>query len=101
TVGPGYTYSIPGVPSNTTGIFNLVLSAGPHVVTVTDANGCTETLNITIIAAAGPAPFIDVLANVACAGALTGNVTIGVTGGTGPYTYMLDAGPTTQPSNTF
>ena len=95
---PGYTYTIGGT-SNGTGIFTG-LSSGPKLVTVTDANGCTETLNITILSAAGPAPFVDVLTNVACAGALTGSVTIGVTGGTGPYLFSLDGG-LNQASNTF
>jgi len=96
---PTYTYSIPGFPSNTNGIFTS-LTTGPKVVTVTDANGCTETLNINIIAAGGPAPFVDVITNILCAGALTGSVTIGVVGGTGPFQYKLDAGAN-QPSNTF
>lgn len=96
---PTYTFSIPGFPSNTNGIFTN-LTTGPKVVTVTDANGCTETLNINIVAAGGPAPFVDVLTNILCAGALTGSVSIGVVGGTGPFQYHLDAGPN-QASNTF
>ena len=102
TAGGGttiYTYSIPGSPNNTTGIFTG-LTAGGKIVTVTDANGCTETLNITILAAAGPVPSISILNNVACAGALTGSVTIAVVGGTAPFQYKLDAGAN-QPSNTF
>lgn len=95
---PIYTYSIPGSPNNTTGIFTG-LTAGAKIVTVTDANGCTETLNIVIVAAAGPAPFVSILNNVACAGALTGSVTIGVVGGTGPYQYNIGSG--NQASNTF
>lgn len=95
---PGYTYTLGGT-SNATGIFNS-LSAGPKVITVTDANGCTETLNVTIVSAAGPVPNISAQTNVACAGALTGSVSIGVSGGTGPYTYKLDAGAF-QASNTF
>ena len=93
------TYSIPGSPSNTTGVFTG-LSAGAKVVTVTDANGCTETLNITILSAPGPAPFIDIQNNVTCAGALTGSVTIGVVGGSSPFLFKLDAGAN-QASNTF
>lgn len=95
---PTYTYSI-GATTNTTGVFNG-LAAGNHVVTVTDNNGCTETLNITIASAAGPVAFVDVLNNVACFGGATGSVTIGVSGGTPGYQYSLDGGPN-QASNTF
>ena len=94
-----YTYSIPGSPSNTTGVFTA-LSPGAKIVTVTDGNGCTETLNITITAAPGPAPFVSIQNNVACAGALTGSVTIGIIGGSSPFQYKLDAGAN-QLSNTF
>ncbi len=101
---PAYTYTL-GAASNGTGIFPG-LSSGPKVVTVTDSHGCTETLNINIASAAGPVPFIDVLTNVACAGALTGSVTIGAAGGTAPYTYSIDIAGATPPSpfqasNTF
>lgn len=95
---PTYTYSLGG-PTNTTGVFTG-LAPGNYTATVTDNNGCTETLPITIAASPGPVPFVDVLNNVACAGALTGSVTIGVTAGTAPLTYQLDAGAF-QASNTF
>ncbi|MBK8924520.1 MAG: gliding motility-associated C-terminal domain-containing protein [Crocinitomicaceae bacterium] len=95
---PTYTYTI-GASSNTTGSFTG-LAAGSYTVSVSDNNGCTETLPITITSSAGPVPFVDVLNNVACAGALTGSVTIGVTGGTAPIQYQLDGGAY-QASNTF
>jgi gliding motility-associated-like protein len=95
---PGYTYTL-GAMTNGTGNFTGV-AAGSYTVNVTDALGCTETVPATVTAAAGPVPFVDVLTNVACAGALTGSVTIGVTGGSPVYQYKLDAGAF-QASNTF
>ena len=95
---PNYTYTL-GAASNATGIFTG-LASGPHTVTVTDDEGCSETINITINSSAGPAPFVDVQTDVLCAGGFSGSVTIGVTGGTAPFLYSLDAGPT-QASNTF
>ncbi|MBI3134765.1 MAG: gliding motility-associated C-terminal domain-containing protein [Bacteroidetes bacterium] len=95
---PTYTYTL-GVTTNTTGVFTG-LTPGAKVITVTDGNGCTETLNVTIVDAPGPVPFVDVQTNVACAGALTGSVTIGVTGGSPAYQYKIDAGAF-QASNTF
>ncbi|MBK7128655.1 MAG: gliding motility-associated C-terminal domain-containing protein [Crocinitomicaceae bacterium] len=93
-----YTYTI-GASSNATGVFTGMAS-GSYTATVTDGLGCTETLPITIGSSAGPVPFVDVLTNVACAGALTGGVTIGVTGGTAPFQYQLDGGAL-QGSNSF
>lgn len=95
---PAYTYTL-GATTNSTGIFNG-LAPGSYTVSVADSHGCTETLPITITASPGPVPFVDVLTNVACAGALTGSVTIGVTGGTPALQYKLDAGAF-QASNTF
>lgn len=76
------------------------IAAGTYTVTVTDANGCTETVNVTVASSAGPAPFVDTQSPVTCAGGLNGSVTIGVGGGTGPFQFSLDAGPN-QASNTF
>jgi gliding motility-associated-like protein len=102
--GAAYTYTL-GAASNSTGVFSS-LAPGGYTVTVTNTAGCTETLPITILASPGPVPFIDVQNNVACAGALTGSVSIGVTGGTAPLTYSIDIAGATPPSafqasNTF
>jgi gliding motility-associated-like protein len=101
TAGGGtviYQYDIGGglqASNNFTG-----LAAGNYVVTVTDLNGCTETVNVTVPSAAGPVPFVDTQTPVTCAGGLNGSVTIGVGGGQAPYQFSLDAGPN-QPGNTF
>jgi gliding motility-associated-like protein len=95
---PGYQYDIGGgqqASANFTG-----LGSGNYVVTVTDLNGCTETVNVTVGNSAGPVPFIDIQNDVTCNGGLNGSVTVGVTGGAAPYLYSLDLGPN-QPSNTF
>ncbi|UKN01759.1 gliding motility-associated C-terminal domain-containing protein [Paracrocinitomix mangrovi] len=95
---PPYDYDIGGA-SQTSPIFTG-LSAGSYTVTVTDDNGCTETVNVTIVDAAGPTLVVDSQTNVNCAGAPTGSVTLGVVGGTGPFTYSID-GVNFQASNTF
>lgn len=95
---PGYQYDIGGAQQGSP-TFNG-LASGAYTVTVTDANGCTETVNVNIPAAAGPVPFIDSQSPVTCAGGLNGSVTIGVNGGTGPYQFSLDGGGN-QASNTF
>ena len=95
---PGYTYDLGGT-TNATGDFTG-LTAGTHTITVTDANGCTETIDITIDSEDGPVPFVDVLNDVTCFGGLNGSVTIGVTGGVAAFTFALDGG-LPQASNTF
>jgi gliding motility-associated-like protein len=95
---PVYQYDIGGAQqasNNFTG-----LTSGNYTVTVTDANGCTEVVNVVVPSAAGPVPFVDAQSPVTCAGGLNGSVTISAGGGSAPYQFSLDAGPN-QPSNTF
>ncbi|WP_379092362.1 beta strand repeat-containing protein [Pedobacter sp. UC225_65] len=81
---PGYTYS--WSPSGGTAATASGLTAGTYTVTVTDANACTTTQSVTITQ-----PTLVVFAqgqtNVACNGSATGSATVGITVGTGPYTY--------------
>ena len=95
---PGYQYDIGGAQQGSP-IFNG-LASGTYTVTVTDANGCTETVNVNVGSSAGPVPFVDVIDPVTCAGALTGSVTIGVTGN-GPFQFSIDGGTNWQGSNVF
>ena len=95
---PPYSYETGGTTQGSPNFTGL--ASGNHLVTVTDDNGCTETVNISIASAAGPAPFVDSQSPVTCFGGLNGSVTIGVNGGQSPYQFSLDAGAN-QPSNTF
>ncbi|EAR02806.1 putative hemagglutinin/hemolysin-related protein [Maribacter sp. HTCC2170] len=76
------------------------LSSGAHSFTITDANGCTETENITIF------PPLDLIANISasdnCVPANSGEVTVTASGGSGNYSYtqITPAGPT-QASGIF
>ncbi|MBB6611286.1 T9SS type A sorting domain-containing protein [Pontibacter sp. Tf4] len=62
------------------------LAAGTYTVTVTDANGCTETLTRTVEEASG-IMLSAIVTDVACNGASTGAINLSVSGGTSPYTY--------------
>lgn len=65
------------------------LVAGTYTVTVTDANGCTDTESFTITQPAAPLNATAAAqTNVACFGTTTGSATVNVTGGTGAYTYQ-------------
>src|SRR5690606_2840199 len=66
------------------------LEAGTYTVTVTDANNCTTTTNVTI---AEPTLLEASIAltnvvNVSCFDGNDGEATVTVTGGTAPYTYL-------------
>ncbi|MBX2972919.1 MAG: choice-of-anchor L domain-containing protein, partial [Flavobacteriales bacterium] len=70
------------------------LAAGTWTCTITDAKGCTTTQSVTITQPAAPlATSTDAQTNVNCFGGNTGNATIGVTGGTAPYTYAWNTTP--------
>ncbi len=85
----GYTYNwTPGNPigDGTTSVSGL--SAGTWTCTVTDANGCTKSVNFTVT----QPPTLNVTlasqTNVSCNGGVNGSATVTATGGTvQPYTY--------------
>lgn len=82
---PGYTYS--WSPSGGTGATATGLAPGPYVITITDANGCTGTANVTVGTSSGPTASLQSSTNVLCNGAATGTAAVSVTGGNPGYTY--------------
>lgn len=87
---PPYTYSWSnGATTDTpTG-----LAPGTYTVTVTTANGCTNTGSVTIIQPASPVSYTTAQTNVLCNGMSTGSATVTVAGGVGPYTYAWNTSP--------
>ncbi len=71
------------------------LLAGTYTVVITDLNLCTASAPVTIGTIAGPTASIVTSTNVSCFGGNTGNATIGITGGTPPFTYLWSNGQTT------
>ncbi|MFN0175594.1 MAG: beta strand repeat-containing protein, partial [Saprospiraceae bacterium] len=93
TGGTGaYTYSWTG---GATSQDRTGLTAGTYTVTVTDANGCTKTLSVTITQ---PAAIVltETHVDVLCNGNSTGSIDLTVSGGVTPYTYSWTGGATTQ-----
>lgn len=81
----GYSYS--WSPGNSTSATATGLSGGPYTVTITDANGCTNTAVATVSNVGGPAIQANLISNVQCAGGADGSATVVISSGTAPYTY--------------
>jgi gliding motility-associated-like protein/uncharacterized repeat protein (TIGR01451 family) len=95
--GP-YTYSWSN-SATTQNISNLTI--GTYSVTATDANGCTDTLSITLTQPSAPISSSETHVNVLCKGFSTGSIDLSVIGGTAPYTYLWSNGQTTQDIDTL
>ncbi|WP_298247988.1 hypothetical protein [uncultured Christiangramia sp.] len=91
---PDYTYlwSNSATTQNTSG-----LTAGTYSMTVTDANGCTDTIDgIEITEPDELVVSVTSVTNAACNGELDGAIDIIVSGGTADYTYLWSNNATTQ-----
>ncbi|MEO0310996.1 MAG: hypothetical protein RIQ89_653, partial [Bacteroidota bacterium] len=69
------------------------LSAGNYTCTITDNDGCTFDVNVTISQPNVLQAVNGTLINAACNGATDGSATVSVTGGTTPYTYSWNTSP--------
>jgi large repetitive protein len=74
------------------------LDANTHTVTVTDANACTATAEITLTDPAGFSVATNVITNVACAPNSNGSASATVAGGTGTITYAWSSGSPLNPN---
>ncbi|MCH4823908.1 hypothetical protein ML462_12070 [Gramella lutea] len=73
------------------------IAAGTYSVTVTDANGCTDTIEgIEVGEPDELVASVESVTNATCNGELDGAIDISVTGGTPEYTYLWSNGVTTQ-----
>ncbi|MBL4753556.1 MAG: T9SS type A sorting domain-containing protein [Flavobacteriales bacterium] len=74
--------------------------AGTHIVTVTDANGCS-VVDSAVITEPSALALSTTFNDVSCSGAGDGSIDLTVTGGTGTYTYLWNPGGLTpeDPSN--
>ena len=91
-----YQYALNGNPSQLESTFNN-LTAGYHTLVVSDAVGCSYSLNFVVNQ---PNPLVsDILisSNESCYGANNGSATVTASGGTAPYAYLW---PTTANSQT-
>ena len=87
-----YTYAW---SNNTTAQDPSNLIAGVYTVTVTDANGCTATLSITITQPATAVSISTTVQNILCLNG-TGSINSSPSGGVSPYTYSWSNQAITQ-----
>ena len=88
---PGYTYNWNN--GNNTDAQNNV-AAGNYTVSVTDANNCLSTLQLSVTQPAAGISFNPVSTNILCFGAGDGTVALNATGGSGILTYNWSNGST-------
>ncbi len=84
--GFGYQYIWAVLGDTNTTVNNL--PAGVYTVTVTDANGCTRTENVTLSNSSIPPPNAFAVQNVSCNGDTNGIAVVQSQGGTPPFTYL-------------
>ncbi|HXB13551.1 MAG TPA: SprB repeat-containing protein, partial [Bacteroidia bacterium] len=90
--GSAYAWTGPGIVGSNSGQVITAGASGTYTVTVTSADGCTDTLQkpVTIT------PTMSVTATSTNAGCATGTATANPTGGTPPYSYNWSNGSTNQ-----
>jgi gliding motility-associated-like protein len=95
---PAYTYAWSPSGGNAATANNL--GAGNYVVTVSDASGCTSTVNVNITQPNALAAPVSVI-TPKCNGQNNGSATATPSGGTSPYTYSWSTTPVqnTQTAN--
>lgn len=86
-----YTYAWSPGGGNTATINNL--AAGSYTVTVTGSDGCSATASGTVASSTGVTLSLSNPTNPTCAGN-DGSITVGLSGGTAPYTVVIDTGGT-------
>jgi hypothetical protein len=99
--GPDYTVSIDGIHwfavSEGSYTFNT-LAAGSYTVQVKDVNGCTVSSVVAVTQPNAISNYIPTYTDASCAGGATGTISVPtVTGGTGPYTFVVTTAGAVMP----
>ena len=84
-------YTFAWSPAGGTGATASGLGVGSYVVTVTDSQGCSDTIHLFIDSIAQVRAAITNISPISCFGADDGTLTVLVTGGMLPYTYAWSA----------
>ena len=89
---PTYTFAW---PDGTTSFTNTTLGAGTFIVTITDANLCTDTTAVTVTE---PAAIViaPTVVDISCNGLTDGSISAVITGGSSAYSYAWSNGAATN-----
>ncbi len=85
---PDFTYSLTGQPDQVNDGDFTNLTSGTYLVSVTDANGCMDTMTVQLNSAGGPSFTIDTI-HPNCGNA-DGSITFTGAGGVRPLVYSID-----------
>jgi gliding motility-associated-like protein len=94
-VGPNYLYSLNAGPNQLSPSFTG-LSAGNYTIIVTDQNGCTAIVTVTLTQPT-QLTINGSVTNILCNGVCNGQTQANVAGGTPGYTYSWSNGSTSNP----
>lgn len=95
-----YSYSMNGIDFQPSGMFNG-LAAGGYVITVMDALGCQDTVNVTVTEPGILQLSLLNSTDALCNGQATGTILVGASSGTPGYTYSIDGGANWQGNPDF
>ncbi|MDX2002457.1 MAG: hypothetical protein SFW35_08490, partial [Chitinophagales bacterium] len=95
----GYSYAWNTSPVQT-GTIATGLTAGTYTAVVLDGAGCTATTTVTINTPTALSLTTNSITNLTCFNANDGAIDVTGSGGTPPYTYALNGGPS-QPTGQF
>ena len=90
---PGYTYAWGTVPIQTTATATSLMT-GTYTVTVTDAQGCTETAVILVDSLGGPTVSLVSQTEASCHGLADGTAVVTATGDNSPISFAWNTVPT-------
>jgi len=72
------------------------LAVGTYTVTVSDANNCSSSTSTSISEAGGGTVSLDAVTDATCNGDADGAISITLSGGSTPYTYLWSSGDTIE-----
>jgi hypothetical protein len=77
------------------------LASGSYVLTIKDANGCTESATILVNNFGSPVLSLTSKTNVSCNGLADGSILVSASGGTGTHQFSINGGSSYQSTGNF